>query len=372
MNALRCVVTAAVVGLVSVPSSQVCAQAMDIYQPQFTDFHVQVPDRDVADVMAIQFGKVLTGGFSYNYRDGADDPSSGGMFFRPDLESEDELVLATSYVDQGRDSAFELQGKYTLEGGLGFATGYYRPGITGQSDVFFARVNYETSFAGGKLMLSPTGQKNADRDYDLGGYAVYTVGSLLAGGGFDGEEVRGVVNFNFPQPIGPLRPAAEVFYVDNSVGDVPGAEVVLVTGTVSYSGGFLDPAFSVGRASGPSNVTYANPVSFTSLAWNRAYDVWEYGNYVNFRIFSLEAADNRTTDYSAVIYPLQLLDNYEGLLERIYLGARHVTSDLDSDADGAIAGYYGTLFGKFSGGLSFTYDVQDEQGEVVFGLVYVH
>jgi hypothetical protein len=374
MNTLRSAVSAAALALVAAsPISARAQSSSDLYQPVVTDVHTRSPSRDLTDVMAIQFGKVVTGGFSYNYRDGVDDLSSAGFFFSPDLPTEDQVVFATSFNDLGNgDTAFELQGKYTLESGLGFSTGFYRPGMSGQSDVFFARVNYELPLAGGKLTLSPVGQKNADRDYDLGAYALYTYDSLLMGGGFDGEEVRAVVNYHTPTPLGPLRPAAEVFFVDNSAGDVDGAEVVLMTGTVSYSGGFLDPAFSVGRASGPSNVTFANPVSFTTLAWNRAHDVWEYGNYMNWRILSLDIAGNRSTDYSAVIYPAQLIDNYEGRLERIYVGARHVTSDVDSDADGAIAGYYGTLFGKFSGGVSFTYDLQDEQGELVFGLVYLH
>jgi len=348
------------------------AQASDVYRPILSDFHTRSPSRDRTEINAIQFGEILTGGLNYTYLDGADDVSSAGAFFRPDLGTEDELAIGTSFVDNAGESQFELQGRYTLASSLGLATGFFRSGASGQSDLFFARLNYEIPFAAGKLNLSPVAQRNLNRDYDLGAYIVYTDDNLLAGGGFDGEEVRATVNYAFPGQIGGLRPAGEVLFVDNSVGEIDGAEILLAAGTLSFSGGYLAQGFSVGRVSGPTAVYQSNPVSFTSPAWNRFYDVWEYGDFMSFEVLSIQAGEGRQTKYSAVVYPAQLMPGEQGVAERIYVGYRHLENDLGGDTDAPVAGYFGRLFGMYSGSVSFAYDFQDEQGELILGLVLVH
>jgi len=373
MNAIRALVTcAAVLCLSSSVASPARAQAGDPYRPILSDFHTRSPSRDRSEINAIQFGETLTGGANFTYLDGLDDVSSAGAFIRPDLGTEDEFVIGTSFVDNAGESQFELQTRYTLASSLGLATGYFRSGASGQSDLFFARVNYEVPFMGGKVSLSPVGQRNLNRDYDLGAYAVYTNADLLVGGGFDGEEVRGTVNYAFPTKLGALRPAGEVLYVDNSVGEIDGAEIMLAAGTLGFSGGYLAQGFSMGRVAGPTAVYQVNPVSFTSPAWNRFYDVWEYGDFVSVEALSVQAGDGRTTRYSAVVYPAQLLPENQGIAERVYLGFRHTENDIDNDTDAPVAGYFGPLFGKFSGSVSFAYDFQDEQGELILGLVLVH
>jgi len=129
-------------------------------------------------------------------------PKTAGFFFRPELGTKDELVLGVSYSDPGANTtnqknAYEAQAKYTLENGLGFATGFYDTGVQGQSNVYFGRVNYELKFgSNNRLFLSPLAQRNPNDQTDAGFNFVYINPRVLFSGGYDGELLRGSINLS--------------------------------------------------------------------------------------------------------------------------------------------------------------------------------
>lgn len=345
------------------------------YAPIFSDSHAIIRNSDRIETSSIQFGRTFTAGFSYTYFDGIDDPKSGGIFLNPDIPGESQLVLGTSIVDTADDTAFELQSKLTFASGFGFAGGYHRTGVSGQDDTVFVRIDYSLPIAGLQLNVAPLAQRNPDGDdhVDVGGYLRLTGPSMNLGYGFDGEEVRAVLNYVAP-PLGAMRPAAEVLYVNSEVGDIDAGQFYLLTATASFSGGFFSPLYSAGRGAGPSAVYFPNPVSFTSATFNRLYDVWELGGQLNLRVEGFNLAGTRTTNYQMSLHPANFVAGEQGRLERLFLGFKHIQNDgLDvDDVDMPFVGYFGQLVGKLNAALVLGYDFEERRSEATLGFVYVH
>jgi PAS domain S-box-containing protein len=107
---------------------------------------------------------------------------------------------------------------------------------------------------------------------------------LMASWGSDGEQWRSTVGYVAPdQGAAELRPAIEMFYVDNTIGQVNGSKDMMVTGSLGYRKGFLGHESRLGRAMGPTGVEFSNPLGYLNPNFNRRLTAWEVGELVNFR-----------------------------------------------------------------------------------------
>lgn len=358
----------------------------DLYQPVASDLHsIFLPSslsggRDVFDTSNIQFGRTFNAGFRYQGLEGIEDFKAAGIYFKPSLPNEDQLTLGTSIIDVGgaTDTQFEFQAKYALASGFGLAATYFDNGVSGQEALTALRLDYDAKLgpAGMRFNIAAVAQRNFDPDgsgsYDAGAYARVYSDNMVIGAGYDGEEVRGLLNFTFPK-IGTVTPATEFLFVNSQVGDVDGGQFFLGSATVDFRGGFLSPVFSQGRSGGPSAVYYNNPVSNVSSLYNRAHDVWEYGRILNFRVQGLKSGRARTTDYQVAFYPAHVVGGDQGYLERLFVGTKRIvnTNNGLDDIDAPFAGYSGRL-GKLNASFVIGHDFDDSQSEITLGFVYLH
>lgn len=107
----------------------------------------------------------------------------------------------------------------------------------------------------------------------------------MATWGSDGEQWRSILAYISPER-GPneLRPAIEMFYVDNTIGKVDGSKDMIVASSLGFRKGFLGARGPIGpHPMGPTGVEFSNPLGYLNPNFNRRLTAWEVGESVNFR-----------------------------------------------------------------------------------------
>ena len=253
-----------------------------------------------------------------------------GGFFRPlaRYPAAGDLLIGVNAVEAEKLDRSEAQVEHRLPIGLGIGAGYFEsdPGPL----LRFAKLSYRSQVGALSFVLSAQAQNVADRTSPGGYLAVMTEHGFL-GGGHDGEQWRAAAAFISPDLGGGLRPAVEAFYVDSSVGNMPGSQFLMISGSLGFEKGFLSHPSRLGRAMGPQGLEYANPVSFISAAWNRRAEIWELGKHAGFR-YVRRQTEGSPTSYSAeaVVFPLQVVER-GGPLSYPFVGGY---SRQDGDSDG--------------------------------------
>ena len=259
------------------------------------------------------------GGQDLNYFGGFALP----LLTRPELG---DLIVGAQEVLQGDSKQTEVQGEYRLPFGLGFGGGFVdrnlnNPSNLSNQDIKFAKISYRNEWQDIKYIVSTQWQTFQGQDYP-GGYVALYNKQLMATWGNDGEQWRSTFGYVAPdQGADKIRPALEVFYVDNTIGKVNGSKDLMVTGSLGFRKGFLGHEARLGRAMGPTGVEFSNPLGYLTPNFNRRLTAWEVGELVNFRyIHSTLPNSKRTETLETAIYPGQLLGT-DSLINALFVGA---------------------------------------------------
>jgi hypothetical protein len=201
-----------------------------------------------------------------------------------------------------------------------------------------------------------------------GGYGAIYNDVIMLTYGNDGEQWRGSLGYIATDANPLFRPAFEVLYVDNTIGDYDGTRFLFVNATLAYKGGFLSHPVRLGRAMGPQGLEFSNPLGFLRPTWNRRLDVWELGGLVDFRLVSVEEpTGDRADKYEILAFPFQL-DGRANLFDHFYVGGFHSAKSADIDSSGIMGGFFGKI-GFLTVGVGADYDLDTEENRIIVGLI---
>jgi hypothetical protein len=143
----------------------------------------------------------------------------------------------------------------------------------------------------------------------------------MTAAGTDGEQWRAMAGVVAPESWHVLRPAAEAFYTDNSIGHFDGTRSLLLNLTHGYHGGYLSHPVRLGRAMGPQGLEFGNPLGFLRPTWNRRPEVWEMGGRFDLRAERIELPNRQLQErYDALIFPLQWYPTHS-ILDDLFIGS---------------------------------------------------
>jgi hypothetical protein len=300
-------------------------------------------DNGSFQVNSILWTPVIKGGHGIIVSEtGNKDINYYGGFVRPLLTHPEwgDLILGSQAINQGNKNQLEVQGEYRLPFGLGVGGGFVDREANNQ-DVKFAKISFRNEWQDIKYILSTQWQRYQNTDY-AGGYVAAYNKQLMATWGSDGEQWRSTAAYMAPdQGEDKLRPAIEVFYVDNSIGKVDGSKDLMVSGSLGFRNkGFLSNESRLGRAMGPTGVEFSNPIGYLSPNFNRRQTVWEIGDFVNVRFIHKTLPDGKREEtLETAIYLFQFLGN-DSLLNALFVGVGTTSPNPGQDGVSGLFGYH--------------------------------
>lgn len=240
---------------------------------------------------------------------------------------------------QGDSKQTEVQGEYRLPSGLGFGGGFVDRSLSNQ-DIKFAKMSYRNEWQSIKYIVSTQWQSFQGRDYP-GGYVALYNKQLMTSWGSDGEQWRSTVGYVGPdQGLNELRPGIEMFYVDNTIGQVNGSKDMMVTGSLGFRKGFLGHESRLGRAMGPTGVEFSNPLGYLNPNFNRRLTAWEVGDFINFRFIHKTLPNSgREETLETAIYPGQLLRT-DSLIDALFVGIGATSPNPGQHGVSGLLGYH--------------------------------
>ncbi|MDD1605155.1 MAG: hypothetical protein LUP96_00440 [Methylococcaceae bacterium] len=300
---------------------------------------------------------------------GGQDTHYFGGFARPLLTSPEygDLILGAQEILKGGVKQTEVQGEYRLPFGLGIGGGFADRQYSGQ-DIKFAKISYRNEWKDIKYILSTQWQSYQGKSSPGGYVAVYNK-QLMATWGSDGEQWRSTFGYVAPDQ-GPdkIRPALEVFYVDNSIGNFNGSKDLMVTGSLGFRKGFLSHEARLGRAMGPTGLEFGNPLGFLSPTFNRRLTAWEVGDLVNFRfIHSTLPNYGRVETLETAIYPTQFFGD-KSLLSALFVGVGVTSPNPGKDGLSGLFGYHKRI-NNFESSLRVQHDFDRDDTTLFFNAI---
>ncbi|MGR9053678.1 MAG: hypothetical protein ACU84J_13615 [Gammaproteobacteria bacterium] len=293
-----------------------------------------------------------------------------GGFVRPILNdpTRGELILGAQSVVTGDAQDVDVQGEFRFPFGLGFGAGFVNREQSVE-DVAFAKITFRRVWQDVHYFLTLQWQRYGNRD-SPGGYAAFYDGPLMLSWGSDGEQWRSAVAYVAPDRGGDtLRPALEVFYVDNSIGVFQGPKLWLISGSLGYRNGFLGHQARLGRVMGPTGLEFSNPLSFLRPTFNRRLNSWELGDYADFRLLRQESPDGRRSEtWEAVAYPLQIA-GVGGLWNALFIGMSAENPKPGSTGYSALFGYHGRIE-HLESSLRLQHDFSQRDTALFFSLIH--
>ncbi len=302
-----------------------------------------------------------TGGQDINYFGGFARP----LLTRPELG---DLILGAQEILQGDSKQTEVQGEYRLPSGLGFGGGFVDRSLSNQ-DIKFAKMSYRNEWQSVKYIVSTQWQSFQGKDYPGGYFALYNK-QLMASWGSDGEQWRSTVAYVAPdQGANELRPAIEMFYVDNAIGQVNGSKDMMVTGSLGFRKGFLGHEARLGRAMGPTGVEFSNPLGYLNPNFNRRLTAWEVGEFINFRfIHSALPNSGRQETLETAIYPGQLLRT-GSLIDALFVGVGVTSPNPGQHGVSGLLGYHKRIE-NIESSFRVQHDFDRDDTSIFFSLIH--
>lgn len=298
---------------------------------------------------------VFKGGAGMLDTDGPGHTDYAGGYIRPLLTHPElgDLVMGVHGVDSLTRGDFEVQGEYRFPFGFGVGGGVVRPQIG--PDIQYGKLTYRNHWGKVNYLVAAQVQEHGIETHP-GGYLALYDQRWMAVGGSDGEQWRTCLGFVGPVEWKFLRPAVEVLYVDNSIGNYTGPRSLLANATFKFEGGFLSHAARLGRAMGPQGLEFANPLGFLTPTWNRRWDVWEMGGLMDFRAEHIRLPNHRTTErYEGLMFPGQW-DDLKNFFDHLFVGGSYSVNATRETA-GVLGGFVGKLgFLKLSLGIDHELD----------------
>lgn len=254
------------------------------------------------DHNAILWGESTTAGLSYEEDQSGRRIAIGGYqdFEHHGLSS----TIGINYVDAGDTNSIEAQ--VEVRGGMLGAGA----GVVSQdhlADIWFVKGRFAWKKKKTTLVIAPILQKQLGKTRG-GGYVNIDDGHAMFGASVDGQQWRMAGTYIFPETNGLVRPAAEILYIDPTLGGNSDPQLLFANATLRYEPGFFSRTARLGRALGPQGIHTGNPVSFTSLGWNRTADIWEIGRLANFRVLRSESSDETVQlSMEGIVFPAHIL-----------------------------------------------------------------
>ncbi|MDO9141787.1 MAG: hypothetical protein Q7U38_15820 [Methylobacter sp.] len=322
-------------------------------------------------VNSLLWGPSVKGGYGVQVSEtGGQDTHYFGGFARPLLTRPElgDLILGAQEILRGDAKQTEVQGEYRLPSGLGFGGGFVDKTHNDQ-DIKFAKISYRQQWQSINYIVSTQWQRFQQRDYPGGYIAVYNK-QLMATWGSDGEQWRGTLGYVAPdQGADKLRPALEVFYVDNSIGQVNGSKDVWITGSLGFRKGFLGHESRLGRAMGPTGVEFANPIGYLNPNFNRRLTAWEIGELVNFRFIHRSLPNGgREQTLETAVYPGQLL-GVDSLFSALFVGLGTTSPNPGQDGISGLLGYHKRI-DNIESSFRVQHDFDGDDTAIFFSLIH--
>ena len=265
-----------------------------------------------------------------------------GGFLRPlaGVRDKGDLILMAQGLEATGRRDFEAQGEYRLPMGLGFGGGFLEATEIGP-DIAFGKLTWRNRWKGWNYVLAVLGQAVEDHT-SPGGYAAVYNDQLMGVFGHDGEQWRVTGGYIAPTNETIFRPAAEVLYVDNSIGDFDGARSIFANATLRLQGGFLTHPVRLGRAMGPQGMEFGNPFGFILPTWNRRLETWEIGGLLDLRYERIWLPNDTHTDrFDAALFPFQFWET-RSVLDYMFVGGSY-TETPAINSPGVIGGAFGNV-----------------------------
>ncbi len=323
----------------------------------------------------IWWSPTFKGGFGLIAPDRGDDVEVAGGYLRPlaGRPEAGELIIGVGSAGTPGRRDVEAMVEYRLPSGFGIGGGVVERDNS-DLDLRFAKLSYRHDWTSWNTILSLQVQEIGDESSPGGYLALYNERLMLTYGN-DGEQWRtalGYVSPGLSRPGGGkrLRPAFEVLYVDNTLGDLGGPKLLFVNATLGFKGGFLSHPARLGRAMGPTGLEFGNPLGFLRPTWNRRLDVWELGGVADFRLVRLQLPSGMTTTtWEAVAFPFQL-DGRKNRLDSFFVGGSltEVTGAGGADSEAVLAGFLAKI-GFLQVAIGAEHDLDTDETTVRLGLI---
>jgi len=296
-----------------------------------------------------------------------DDTKYLGAFVRPLLPwpGFGELIIGFQGLDRSSGQDHELQAEYRSTFGFGVGGGFVERG-SNNPDVLFGKVFFRGNLTEWNYILTAQEMEFAKRSF-LGGYVALFDKQTMLTLGSDGEQWRTCFGYVHPSSDAKLRPAFEILWVDNTIGNVSGPQFLFVNLTLGFTGGFLSHPARLGRAMGPTGLEFGNPLAFLVPTWNRQLKLWELGGMTNFRAQLLELPNgNQTGKYELNFFPFQIIDT-GNMLESLFIGGFYSQAQV-GNSPGLLGGFIGNLsFLQVS--LAAEYELEPKETIVILGII---
>lgn len=290
-----------------------------------------------------------------------------GGFLRPlqAMPDKGELILGAQGVEANNRRDLEAQAEYRLPLGLGIGGGFVEARESG-NDIQFGKLTWRNKIRGWNYILELQAQ-DVEHSVSPGGYVAAYDAQFMGVAGHDGEQWRATAGYVAPTNRTPFRPAAEVLYVDNSIGEFDGARSIFVNGTLRLQGGFLSHPARLGRAMGPQGLEYGNPLGFLFPTWNRRLETWEMGGLLDVRYEHIWLP-NRTTQerVDAALFPFQFRKT-RSVFDGLFVGASYTRTPV-MDNPGVLGGILRKV-GFLNANVSVERRVRPYETIVVAGLI---
>ncbi len=354
---------------------QFCVYAGNSDSPYFKGGKVDAiydrKDNGDFQVNSILWTPVFKGGHGVQVSEsGGQDLNYFGGFARPLLARPElgDLILGAQEILQGDSKQTEMQGEYRLPSGLGLGGGFVDRNLSDQ-DIKFAKISYRNEWQSVKYIASTQWQRFQGQDYPGGYLALYNK-QLMATWGSDGEQWRSTAAYVAPDQ-GPdkLRPAIEVFYVDNAIGKITGSKDLMVTGSLGFRKGFLGHESRLGRGMGPTGVEFANPLGYLNPNFNRRLTAWEVGEFVNFRFIHKTLANaGREETLETAVYPGQLFGT-DTLINALFVGVGVTSPNPGQKGVSGLLGYHKRI-DNIESSCRVQHDFDRDDTSIFFSLIH--
>lgn len=325
------------------------SEPQKLFQPGAIDFQQRLNDGGRASNLRL-WTPFIKGGYGRIEADQGGRSEYFGGYIRPlhtrqnagDLIIGVQQTIYSGVTDREGLVEYRLPKDKLVKGVFGVGLGLVDQESIGTETRFF-KVSYRGQVSDDVRIVGSAHVQNTANTTFPGGYlALYDTTKMVAGGS-DGEQWR--LAFGYIHPGGSkLRPAVEIFRVDQSVGKRDGPTFLLATASLKYSGfGFLSHESRLGRALGPQGLQFTNPIGFVQPTWNRAMEIAEIGGMIAARVQETRlSSGQRFRNSQVLVFPFQF-DANVNKFDWLFSGAGLRESSSRKNAPYLIAGASGVI-----------------------------
>jgi hypothetical protein len=302
---------------------------------------------------------------------GGQDLNYNGTFVRPILvkSTRDDLNVGAQAITQNGIKQTEMQGNIARLPAWDLDPVLWIGKLATKKMPGLPKFRIANEWQGIQYILAAQWQRYQKQDYPGGYLAIYDK-KLMVSWGSDSKQWRSAFGYvASDQGDEHLRPAVEVFYVDNSIGKINGSKDLMVSGSLGFRKGFLGHESSLGQAMGPTGGEFTNPLSYWNPNFNRRLKAWEIGEFVDFRFLRKTLGNGRREEtLETAVYPGQLLGT-KSLFDALFVGFGVTSPHPGKDEMSALFGYNQRL-GNFGSSARVQHDFDRNDTSLIVSLIH--